>query len=68
MGGHLLGVPLIAFGAIVAVAAYGEWVRNQRAIRRREPLPPSMLPKLLAVVIAVMAVVSALVLLLSAVR
>ena len=67
-GRHVLGVPLIGFGAVVVVAAYGEWVRNQRALRSGEPLPRSVLPMLLAVVIAVMAVISAVVLLVSAVR
>ena len=67
-GRHVLGVPLIAFGAVVAVAAYGEWTRNQRALRHGEPLPRSVLPKILAAVIAVMAVISAVVLLVSAVR
>lgn len=67
-GRHLLGVPLIAFGAVVAVAAYSEWVRNQRALRHGEPMPQSVLPKILAIVIAVMAVISAVVLLISAVR
>lgn len=67
-GRHVLGVPLIVFGAIVAVAAYREWVRNQRALRHGEPLPVSILPKLLAIVVAVMAVISATVLLVSAIR
>src|ERR1700751_3163203 len=30
VGRHLLGVPLIVLGAVLAVAAYVEWVRNQR--------------------------------------
>jgi putative membrane protein len=67
-GRHLLGVPLIVFGAIVAIAAHAEWQRNQRALRRGAPLPASLLPKILAVVIAVMAVIASVVLLLSAVR
>jgi putative membrane protein len=67
-GRHVLGVPLIAFGAVVAVAAYREWVRNQRALRHGDPLPVSVLPKLLAIVVAVMAVISATVLLISAIR
>jgi putative membrane protein len=67
-GRHVLGVPLIVFGAIVAVAAYREWVRNQWALRHGEPLPVSALPKLLAIVVAVMAAISAIVLLVSAVR
>ncbi|HXL93097.1 MAG TPA: DUF202 domain-containing protein [Streptosporangiaceae bacterium] len=67
-GRHLLGVPLIAFGAVVAVAAYSEWVRNQRALRRQQPLPQSVLPKILAIIIAIMAAISAVVLLVSAIR
>ncbi len=67
-GRHVLGIPLIGSGAIAAIAAYGEWVRNQRALRHGKPLPRSMLPMLLAIVIAVMAVISAVVLLVSAVR
>src|SRR6204780_5221525 len=53
-GRHVLGVPLIVFGAVVAVTAYLEWVRNQRAMRLRRPLPQSVMPKLLAAVVAAM--------------
>ena len=67
-GRHVLGVPLIVFGAVVAVTAYGEWARSQRAMRRGEPLPRSVMPRLMAVVISVMAVVSAVVVLVSALR
>jgi putative membrane protein len=67
-GRHVLGVPLIVFGAVVAVTAYLEWVRNQRAMRLRQPLPQSVMPKLLAVVIAAMAVISGVVVLVSALR
>jgi uncharacterized membrane protein YidH (DUF202 family) len=52
----------------VAVAAYSEWVRNQRALRRQQPLPQSVLPKILAIIIAIMAAISAVVLLVSAIR
>ena len=67
-GRHVLGVPLIAFGACVAVIAYTEWVRSQRALRHGLPLPRSIMPKLMAVVVATMAVVSTVVVLISAVR
>src|SRR5215468_2186125 len=60
---QLLGVPLIVLGAVLAVVAYAEWVRNQRALRRGEPLPRSFMPWILAATIAGMAVVSAVVLL-----
>ena len=67
-GRHVLGVPLIVFGAVVAVAAYGDWVRSQRALRRGEPLPRSVMPRLLAAVITVIAVIAAVVVLVSAIR
>ncbi len=68
VGRHLLGVPLIVLGAVLAVVAYAEWVRNQRALRRGEPLPRSVMPWALAATIAGMAVISAIVLLISALR
>jgi putative membrane protein len=67
-GRRVLGLPLIVFGAVVAVAAYTEWVRNQRALRHGLPLPHSVMPRLLAVVIAVIAVLAAVVVLVSALR
>jgi len=67
-GRHVLGLPLIVFGAVVAVAAYGEWVRSQRALRHGRPLPRSVMPRLLAGVIAVIAVIAAAVVLISAAR
>jgi len=67
-GRHLLGVPLIVLGAVLAVVAYGEWVRNQRALRHGDPLPRSLMPWILAATIAGMAVISAIVLLVSAIR
>jgi putative membrane protein len=64
-GRHLLGVPLIIAGAAIAVAAYVEMTRNQAAMRRGEPLPGSILPKLLAAVISIVAAAAATVVLLS---
>jgi putative membrane protein len=68
VGRHLLGVPLIVLGAVLAIVAYGEWIRNQRALRRGEPLPRSVMPWILAATIAGMAIISAIVLLISALR
>ena len=67
-GRHVLGVPLIVFGAVVAVTAYREWVRSQRSMRLGLPLARSVMPLLLAAVIATMAVISAVVILASALR
>ena len=67
-GRHVLGVPLIVFGAAVAVTAYREWVSSQRALRLGKPLARSVMPRLLAALITVMAVISAVVVLVSALR
>ncbi|HEX6311726.1 MAG TPA: DUF202 domain-containing protein [Acidimicrobiia bacterium] len=57
-GRRLLGVPLIAMGAVLAAASYRRWDANERAMRRGEPLPPSPLPRLLAVGIGIVALVA----------
>jgi putative membrane protein len=67
-GRHVLGVPLIAFGAVVGVVAYWELRRNQAALRRQQPLPRSALPQVLAVTITGIAVLAGVVLVVSAVR
>jgi putative membrane protein len=56
------------FGGVVAVTAYGEWVRSQRALRHGQPLPRSVMPRLLAAVITTIAVIAAVVVLVSALR
>lgn len=65
-GRHLLAVPLICLGAVVSVAGYLEWRRDQRALRLGQPLPPSPLPKILAVSITGIALAATAVMLLSA--
>jgi len=67
-GRHVIGVPLIVLGAVTAAEAYREWTSTQRALRRREPLPRSALPLVLAATIAVVAAIAAAVALLSATR
>jgi len=67
-GRHVLGVPLIILGAILALAAYREMNRNQTALRRGEPLPRSVLPRLLAGTVAGVAAAAAVVVLQSAIR
>jgi uncharacterized membrane protein YidH (DUF202 family) len=41
---------------VLSAASYLEWVRHQRALRRGEPLGASVLPRILAVAITVLAV------------
>ena len=67
-GRHLIGVPLIVLGALTAAQAYREWTRTQRALRRGDPLPRSILPLLLAATIAIVAAAAAAVALLSVSR
>ena len=67
-GRHLLGLPLIALGAVLATTAYVEWVRSQRALRRGDPLPHSVLPWILAATITGIAIIAGVVLLVSALR
>jgi putative membrane protein len=66
LGRHVLGIPLIVLGAVVAVAAYVEMTRNQAAMRRGDPLPSSILPRLLTITIAGVAALAAAIVLLSA--
>jgi putative membrane protein len=68
VGRHLLGLPLIALGAVLAVTAYTEWVRNQHALRRGEPMPRSVLPWILSATVTLIAIIAAVVLLISAAR
>jgi putative membrane protein len=58
-GRHVLAVPLIALGAVVSVTSYLEWSRDQRALRRDEPLPPSRLPRILAAAITAISLLAA---------
>jgi len=67
-GRRVIGIPLIALGAVMSVTAYREMRRNQMALRRSEPLPRSVLPQILAATILSVAVLSGAVLLASAVR
>ena len=39
-GRHVLGVPLIVFGAVVAVTAYGEWIREPAGHASRAAAAP----------------------------
>ncbi len=66
-GRHVIGVPLIVLGAVISMTGYSEWARSQRALRRGEPLPRSVLPWILAVTITAIGAVAAVVVLLSAV-
>ncbi len=68
-GRHLLGLPLIVLGAVLAVAAYTDMMRNQRHCGAASCCPgPRAAPRLLADTIGAVATVAAVVVLLSATR
>jgi putative membrane protein len=64
-GRHIIGTPLILLGGAVSVISYFEWKGDQRALRCGEPLTRSRLPQILAVAIAGIALVAAVLALLS---
>ena len=58
-GRHAIGIPLIVLGGAIAVLSYRDWMANQRALRRDEPLPRSWLPLVLAVAITAVGLIAA---------
>ncbi|MGQ0824126.1 MAG: YidH family protein [Actinomycetota bacterium] len=60
-GRRIIGVPLIALGAVLAYTSYRRWEDNERAMRLGEPLPESNLARILATGVAIAAVLAAIV-------
>ena len=60
-GGAALTVALalVAFGAFMSFTGYRHWQRNERAIRLRQPIMPSALPRFLSCGVAGFAVAAA---------
>ena len=58
-GRRLLGLPLVGLGALVAGASLWHWRANERAMKRKEPLPRSPMPVVLAVGVVVVGVIGA---------
>jgi len=57
-GRQILGIPLIALGALVAVTSFQQWRANEKAMRRRQPLPRSPMALVLSIGIGVVAVIA----------
>jgi putative membrane protein len=57
-GRRILGLPLVALGAVVAATSFLHWRANQRAMRRGEPLPRSPMPFVLAIGVIAVAVIA----------
>lgn len=56
-GRRLVGLPLIALGVMVALLSFHNWQGNERAMRLGRSLPGSALPKLVAIVVSVVAII-----------
>ena len=65
-GTELLGSALLALSFLTAATSYRRWALNERAMRLNEPLPPSRLPMLMAMGVAVVAVAAAVLLVIDA--
>jgi putative membrane protein len=44
----LTGLGLIALGATISFTSYRQWQCNQRALRHHQPVPPCVMPHILA--------------------
>lgn len=58
-GEEILGLGLLALSFLTAATSYRRWALNERAMRLNVPLPPSRLPLLMAIGVAVVAFVAA---------
>jgi putative membrane protein len=56
-GRQVLGIPLIALGALVAFTSFRQWQLNERAMRHRQPLPRSHMSLILSIGIGIVAVI-----------
>ena len=65
-GRRILGLPMIALGALVAFTSYRHWKDNERAMRRGEALPRSPMPLVLSIGIGIVAVIAVVLALLGA--
>jgi putative membrane protein len=57
-GGHVLGIPLVVLGGVLALISFRRWGDNDRALRAGEPLVHDRLPAVLAGGVALAAIVS----------
>ena len=57
-GRQVLGIPLIALGALVAITSFVQWKANERAMRRRQPLPKSSMALVLSIGIGIISVIA----------
>jgi len=60
-GKEFLGIGLLAISFLTAATSYRRWALNERAMRLNAPLPPSRLPLLMAIGVAIVALIAAVV-------
>ena len=60
-GRRIIGLPLIVLGIVLALASFRSWEANERAMEAHRRLPPSRLPMVLAVGVALVAVTAVIV-------
>ena len=58
-GEEVLGIGLLVISFLTAATSYRRWALNERAMRLNTPLPPSRLPLLMAIGVAIVALVAA---------
>ncbi len=59
-GSTVLGLAVLAMAVVTSVASYRRWFRAERAMRQNQPLPPSQLPRIVALAVATLALLGAL--------
>src|SRR3954471_13020096 len=57
-GRRVIGLPLIALGTVTAFLSYRHWQGNGPEMREGKPLPRSPMPRVLAVVVSVSALIA----------
>lgn len=57
-GRRMIGLPLIALGTLVSIASLVQWRKNEVAMRLGHPLPPSILPRLVSIVVGISALIA----------
>lgn len=56
-GRRLIGLPMIGLGVLISLFSFTHWHRNEQAMRWGRPLPPSFLPRLVVIVVSIVAVI-----------
>lgn len=63
-GRHALGIVLALLSLLISATSYRRWVANQLAMRRHQPLPSSLVPRLVGAGLGTVSVLAVLLLLL----